>query len=77
MECMWLLRAYERQLEKSDQEEEIKELNAKISERKEKVLGEIGLVFMGYNMMRCISILGAETFINALKKYCLPEFFAM
>jgi len=30
------IRAYEEQLEKSDQEEEIKALNAKISERKEK-----------------------------------------
>jgi transposase len=44
---------------------------------KEKVLGEVGLVFTGYNMMRCISILGAEIFINALKKCWLPVFFAI
>jgi len=28
-------------------------------------------------MMRCISILGSEIFINALKKCCLPVFFAI
>jgi len=32
---------------------------------------------MGYNMMRCISISGAGIFINALKKFCFPVFFAI
>lgn len=44
---------------------------------KEKVLGEVGLMFMGYNLKRCISILGAVALINALKKCCLPVFNAI
>ena len=38
---------------------------------KEKVLGEVGLMFTGYNLKRCISILGAVVLINALKECCL------
>jgi transposase len=40
--------------------------------KKENVLGEVGLMFIGYNLSRCISILGAERLIKALKEYCLP-----
>jgi hypothetical protein len=39
---------------------------------KENVLGEVGLMFTGYNLKRCISILGAVILINALKECCLP-----
>src|SRR4030043_1547060 len=38
---------------------------------KEKVLGEVGLLFIGYNLTRCISILGVPQLIKALKKCCL------
>jgi len=38
---------------------------------KEKVLGEVGLLFIGYNPTRCISILGVPQLIKALKKCCL------
>lgn len=31
------------------------------------VLGEAGLMFIGYNLRRCISVLGAEEFIKALR----------
>jgi transposase len=41
---------------------------------KEKVLGEVGLMFTGYNLKRCISILGVTTFINALKECGLLTF---
>ena len=41
---------------------------------KEKVLGEVGLMFIGYNLSRCISVLGAEILIKALKKCYLPGF---
>jgi len=40
--------------------------------KKENVLGEVGLMFIGYNLGRCISILGVETLIKALKECCLP-----
>jgi len=33
---------------------------------KEKVLGEVGLMFIGYNLSRCISILGAKELIKVL-----------
>ena len=35
---------------------------------KEKVLGEVGLVFIGYNLTRCTSILGFVELCKALKK---------
>ncbi len=38
---------------------------------KEKVLGEIGLGFIGYNLTRCVSILGIVKLIKALNKCCL------
>lgn len=38
---------------------------------KEKVLGEVGLMFTGYNLKRCISILGVAALIKALKECCL------
>ena len=41
---------------------------------KEKVLGETGLYFIGYNLSRCISILGVEGFIKALRECCLHYF---
>ncbi|TLX72411.1 IS1182 family transposase [Labilibacter sediminis] len=36
---------------------------------KEKVLGEVGLLFIGYNISRCVSIIGAKELVNMLKKY--------
>jgi hypothetical protein len=39
--------------------------------RKDNVLGEVGLMFIGYNLSRCVSILGIEKLIKALKKCCL------
>lgn len=41
---------------------------------KEKVLGEVGLMFIGYNLSRCISVIGAEKLIKALRKRCLSFF---
>jgi transposase len=41
---------------------------------KEKVLGETGLFFIGYNLTRCISIIGVPGVIKALKECCLPIF---
>ncbi len=38
---------------------------------KEKVLGEVGLMFIGYNLSRCISVIGAEKLIAALREHCL------
>jgi len=35
---------------------------------KEKVMGEVGLVFTVYNLVRCVSILGMEILINTLKQ---------
>jgi len=37
---------------------------------KEKVLGEAGLLFIGYNLTRCVTILGAAMLIKALRKCC-------
>jgi len=45
--------------------------------KKDNVLGEVGLMFIGYNLTRCISILGAERLILVLKKYCLSDFFIL
>jgi hypothetical protein len=39
---------------------------------KEKVLGEVGLAFIGYNLSRCISILGAKKLIELLRGYITP-----
>jgi transposase len=39
---------------------------------KQNVLGEVGLMFIGYNLSRCISVLGTEKLIQALKKCCWP-----
>jgi len=44
---------------------------------KEKVLGEVGLEFIGYNLKRCASILGLEGLCKALKKCCLPVFYLL
>jgi transposase len=41
---------------------------------KEKVLGEVGLMFIGYNLTRCVTILGVEKLIKALKNNCLCVF---
>jgi len=40
---------------------------------KEKVLGEVGLEFIGYNQTRCVSILGIGELVKALKKCCLAN----
>jgi transposase/sorbitol-specific phosphotransferase system component IIA len=37
---------------------------------KEKVLGEVGLMFIGYNLGRCVNILGIAELIKALKNSC-------
>lgn len=39
--------------------------------KKENVLGEVSLMFIGYNLSRCVSILGVEKLIKALREYCL------
>lgn len=36
---------------------------------KHKILGEVGLEFIGYNLCRCISVMGTTELIKALKKY--------
>ncbi len=41
---------------------------------KEKVLGEVGLMFIGYNLSRCISVIGAEKLIQALRECSLSGF---
>jgi len=41
---------------------------------KEKVMGEIGLAFIGYNLSRCMTILGTEKLIKLLKDSCLCLF---
>ena len=41
---------------------------------KEKVLGETGLFFIGYNLTRCITIMGVQKLIKALRECCLPIF---
>ena len=38
------------------------------------VLDEVSLMFIGYNLGRCISVQGAERPIKALKECCLPCF---
>jgi transposase len=38
---------------------------------KEQVLGEVGLMFIGYNLSRCVSILGIKELIMTLRKCCL------
>ena len=43
---------------------------------KEKVLGEVGILFIGYNLRRCISIFGIQKLIKALRECCLPYFLA-
>ena len=42
--------------------------------KKDNVIGEVGLMFIGYNLSRCISKLGAERLIKALKDYYLHYF---
>ena len=41
---------------------------------KEKVLGEVGLLFIGYNLSRCVTILGAEKLIKLLRNSTLHIF---
>jgi hypothetical protein len=43
---------------------------------KEKVPGETGLHFFGYNLTRCITILRVRGFIKALKECCLHDFWS-
>ena len=40
---------------------------------KNNVLGEVGLMFIGYNLSRCVSVLGAEKLIKALKERCSSD----
>ena len=42
--------------------------------KKDNVLGEVGLMFIGYNLTRCTSVLGVENLIKALKECCLNVF---
>jgi transposase len=44
---------------------------------KEKVLGEVGLMFIGYNLTRCISILSVEKLISLLRERCFPLVFGI
>jgi hypothetical protein len=39
---------------------------------KDRVLGEVGILFIGYNLRRCVSILSVEGLIKDLIKSCLP-----
>lgn len=41
---------------------------------KHNVLGEVGLEFIGYNLSRCISVIGITDLIKALKKYGFSTF---
>lgn len=41
---------------------------------KDKVMGEVGLMFIGYNLTRCITILGAKKLIKQLLDSCLSIF---
>jgi hypothetical protein len=41
---------------------------------KEKVLGEVGLEFICYNLTRCTTILGTAIIIKALKELCCQCF---
>ncbi len=38
------------------------------------VLGEVGLMFIGYNLSRCISVIGAGKLINVLREHCFSCF---
>jgi hypothetical protein len=42
--------------------------------RKDNVMGEVGLMFIGYNLSRCVSVLGVEKLIKTLKECCLHVF---
>lgn len=39
--------------------------------KKDPVLGEVGLMFMGYNLGRCVNIFGFNELIKLLKNRCL------
>lgn len=41
---------------------------------KTKVLGEVGLMFIGYNLTRCATIFGIKNLIKALREWCLYIF---
>jgi hypothetical protein len=43
---------------------------------KENVLGEVGLMFIGYNLTRCITILDAQNLFKQLLDSCLHIFYA-
>lgn len=44
--------------------------------KKDNVLGEVGLMFIGYNLTRCVSILGIEKLVKLLRECCLLTFLA-
>jgi len=41
---------------------------------KENVLGEVGLMFIGYNLTRCVKILSATKLIKLLREFCFCIF---
>ena len=43
---------------------------------KEKVLGEVGLEFIAYNLSRCVSLIGIEKLVKALKECCFEQILA-
>jgi hypothetical protein len=45
-----------------------------LARKKYNVLGEVGLMFIGYNLDRCASILGVEKLSKRLKCRCLSVF---
>jgi len=44
---------------------------------KEHVLGEVSLMFLGYNLSRCVTILGVKELIKALRECCLRIFWCI
>jgi hypothetical protein len=45
--------------------------------KKDPVLGEVGLMFIGYNLGRCVHIMGFQEFIKRLKDWRLTHFFLL
>jgi len=44
---------------------------------KENVLGEVGILFIGYNLERCVSIFGITKLIKALRECCLATIISL
>ena len=45
-----------------------------LMKQKHNVLGEVGLEFIGYNLVRCTTVMGITELIKALKKGCFSTF---